>query len=914
MKEFLAAGGYVTVVTLGSGFSSPSGVAIDGAGDIFVADAGNNAVKEIMAAGGYAAVNLIGGGFGAPLGVAVDSFGNVFVADSGANAVEEILASGGYTTTISLGNGFLNPTGVAVDASGNVFVADSGNNAVKEITAAGGYSTVTAIGGGFLAPNGVAVDGAGNIFVADAGNNAVKEILATGGYATINTVNGTYSSPLGVAVDGSGNVYVVDSGTRQVLKLDFVDPPSLTFASTPVGSTSSDSPQSVTLNNVGNVPLAFRVLGAGFNPSISAGFNFNDASTCPQVPPNSSVVTLAAGSSCTDLISFSPTTQGTITGNAVTQDNNLNVTSPADATQTINLNGTATATSPTIVFNVPNHVYGDPPFAVSATSNSTGAFTYSLVSGPATIAGNTVTITGAGTIVLMASEAADANYVAGSANATFNVAAAVPTIVFNVPDHTAGDPPFTVHATSNSTGAFTYTVVSGPASIAGSTVTLTGAGTVVLQASETADANYVAGSKDATFAVAALTPTIVFNVPNHVYGDPPFTVSATSNSTGAFTYSVVSGLATIVGNTVTITGGGTVVLMASEAADADYMAGSKNATFVVAPASPTIIFSVLNHIAGDPPFVVSATSNSTGAFTYSVVSGPATIAGATVTLTGPGQVVLQASEAATAQYAAASKDATFTVTGLIPAIVFTVPNHQFGDAPFVVSASSNSPGAFSYVVVSGPATIAGATVTITGAGQVVMQAMEVASGNYSTGSAEAAFTVASTIMLSATPEAATAAPGLAANYTLTAAPGGETTFANAINLNAYGLPVGFTSTFAPTMISAGSASTQVALTVHTSASSADAKKLLLGVPSASIVFAFLMLPICGFKAGRSALRKACSRSTSLLMVLLSLVGLVALSGCGTGSYQAPQKYNVIVIATDSVTGATASTEVSLMVQ
>ena len=84
-------------------------------------------------------------------------------------------------------------------------------------------------------------------------------------------------------------------------------------------------------------------------------------------------------------------------------------------------------------------------------------------------------------------------------------------------------------------------MVSGPATISGSTVTLTGAGTVVLQASEAADSNYTAATKNATFTVGLATPTITFTVPNQTYGAAPFPVSATSNSTGAFTYSVVSG-------------------------------------------------------------------------------------------------------------------------------------------------------------------------------------------------------------------------------------------------------------------------------------------------------------------------------------------------------------------------------------
>ena len=98
------------------------------------------AAAQTAQAGGT--VKTLGSGFYSPYGVAVDGSGNVYVADSYNNAVKEIVAAGGYTTVNTLGSGFLHPRGVAVDGSGNVFVADSRNNAVKEIVAAGGYTTV----------------------------------------------------------------------------------------------------------------------------------------------------------------------------------------------------------------------------------------------------------------------------------------------------------------------------------------------------------------------------------------------------------------------------------------------------------------------------------------------------------------------------------------------------------------------------------------------------------------------------------------------------------------------------------------------------------------------------------------------------------------------------------------------------
>jgi hypothetical protein len=106
-------------------------------------------------------------------------------------------------------------------------------------------------------------------------------------------------------------------------------------------------------------------------------------------------------------------------------------------------------------------------------------------------------------------------------------------------------------------------------------------GTHTLTATSIADGNYATASQSSTLTVQPL-PTIVFSVPNHHTMDTSFTVSASSNSSGAITYSVTSGPATILGNTVTLTGAAnTVVLQASQAASASYAAGTQSASFSV---------------------------------------------------------------------------------------------------------------------------------------------------------------------------------------------------------------------------------------------------------------------------------------------------------------------------------------------
>ena len=132
---------------VGSGFSGPYGVAVDASGDVFVANDGNNAVYEIVAgsngnpAGVVSAsstVNPIGSGFTSPTGVAVDAIGDVFVADPNNNAVYEIVAVSGVVSSSSTVNTLStggSPNDVAVDGSGNVFVADLTGSTINEIVA-----------------------------------------------------------------------------------------------------------------------------------------------------------------------------------------------------------------------------------------------------------------------------------------------------------------------------------------------------------------------------------------------------------------------------------------------------------------------------------------------------------------------------------------------------------------------------------------------------------------------------------------------------------------------------------------------------------------------------------------------------------------------------------------------------------
>ena len=329
------------VAALGGNFRYPYGAAVDGAGNVYVADTSNNAVKEMPpGCTSSSCVTTIGGGFSSPAGVAVDGSGNVYVADTSNSAVKEMPPGcGSSSCATTIGGGFSSPDGVAVDGNGIVYVADGGNNAVKEIPpGCTSSSCVTTLGGDFFYPEAVAVDGDGDIYVGDTGNNNLKEMSP--GCTSSNCVTvlgyGGFYDPAGLAVDGAGNIYVSDPVGKTVEGAYFATPPSMNFYSLTVGSQSGA--YQVTLRNIGNASLIFPAPASGENPSVSANFTLESPTTCPEVLSSSSAGTLAAGTTCDLVVDFVPTTAGPITGSVVLTDNNLNASSAV--TQSIELSGT----------------------------------------------------------------------------------------------------------------------------------------------------------------------------------------------------------------------------------------------------------------------------------------------------------------------------------------------------------------------------------------------------------------------------------------------------------------------------------------------------------------------------------------------------------------------------------------------
>jgi len=241
-----------------SGLNFPYGVVTDAAGNIYVADSGNDQIKKITPGGvvtvfagsgtlGSADGSGASASFNRPWGITMDKNGNIYVADAGNNKIRKINTAGVVTTiagngTKGSGDGigsqvsFNNPSGVAIDATGNIYVVDSDNNKIRKIKSDGSVSTFAGNGlyssldgtgtdAGFYNPHGIAVDKSGNLYIAD-GNDRIRRItpdaLVTtvagnnAGHADGNGTAASFYFPISIAIDATGNLYIADSGNNLV--------------------------------------------------------------------------------------------------------------------------------------------------------------------------------------------------------------------------------------------------------------------------------------------------------------------------------------------------------------------------------------------------------------------------------------------------------------------------------------------------------------------------------------------------------------------------------------------------------------------------------------------------------------------------------------------------------------------------
>lgn len=562
--------------------NTPAAVAVDAAGNLYIADTGNNVVRfvnvdtgAISTVAGNNTADYKGDGgmatvasLSAPRGLVVDAGGNVYVADSGNNVIRKFARNGPITTFAGTGTAgatgdggpatlaMLNmPVALAFDLNANLYVADNGNSVIRQINAAGQISTFAGTAGAsgsntgdgaaataatLNAPSGLAVDAGGTVYIAS--GSQVRAVDAAG---IITTVAGTgdnaaYSGENGVAtaaslgstnlslmLDSAANLYIAAPSASRLLLVKSATAPSIDFGVQSAGT--QGNPLSVPVRNAGNNTLTF----TGITSSADFVLDTTASDAC------TSATTLAPGAVCALRIAFAPTADtGSVSGTVVLTDNALNL---AGSTQTLTLSGvthTVTSSTLTLAADPVAPVYGSAANLVATISvgdQPTGTVAFQVNGqsiGSATLSGTKATIAlpilPAGAATLSATYSGDTRNTSSGATSSVTIAPAVLTV-------TAGNAT-RQQLTPNPT--FTYTITG---FVNGDTAATAITGTPAL--TTTATASSAQGTYPIVPAIGTLAAsnyTFAFVNGTLTVGPPPpadFTLTASST-----TLSVLDGL------------------------------------------------------------------------------------------------------------------------------------------------------------------------------------------------------------------------------------------------------------------------------------------------------------------------------------------------------------------------------------
>jgi sugar lactone lactonase YvrE len=254
--------------------NAPSGVAVDPAGNLYIADRGNHRIRRVDAVTGLIST-IAGTGIAGPSGdgalatnawlaspssLAVDPAGNLYVADTNNNRIRRIDAATNIITTID--SNLNAPSGVSLDPAGNLYIADTNNGRIRKWTSSTGITTTVAGTGSpgyngdagvataiqLYTPVSVAADATGNFYIAESLNNRIRKVTPNGTISTIvgNGNGAVISQPQGVAVDGNGSLYFSDSGNNRILFIDYTTPPTVPLAPTLAAATPSTTTAATT--------------------------------------------------------------------------------------------------------------------------------------------------------------------------------------------------------------------------------------------------------------------------------------------------------------------------------------------------------------------------------------------------------------------------------------------------------------------------------------------------------------------------------------------------------------------------------------------------------------------------------------------------------------------------------------------
>jgi sugar lactone lactonase YvrE len=853
---------------ISTGSVTPSGpfqVALDGAGNMYVADDGeedSGNVIRIPAGGGAATVVALGTPGGDAIqeivGVAVDGAGNLFISDHENERILVVTPSGvlSILSITGLSPVLGEPVALAFDGAGNLYISDYSNGRIVRVSTlvvagstSSGLGTVIGTGAFTFAEDtltGLAVDAQGNIYADSQNGSSVVKVTAAGVASELSFpgVTPAINDAQGVAVDAMGNVYVVDSANQRIVRLTTAGVASaLGISGLPAPSGLGGTLFGVTLDSSGNlyIPdfvnnrivfvnvsggvLAFPSTDVGSTSAAQTATvaNLGDLplilATAPTYTANFSENTgdenlcalstsLAAGILCDVAVEFTPQSAGSLSTGVVVTNNSLNLTATA---QTIAVSGTgiavADATSVT-VSTIPTSANIGQPLSVTATVTDTAA-------------GHTATVPTGGVTFMDT---------VGSTSVSLNGGSAV---------------------TLSGTGKAILTGV-----------TLSGAGTHTITAHYAGvSGSFLASSNTTTVQISSgpIAPTIVWTGPagGIAYGTTLSGIldaSAVSGSTpvaGTFTYTatMVGGSAVAVTST-SVLGAGSYTLTATftPADTSTYASTTASASFTVAKATP----------------VLALTS-----------SGAAVAVGSSVTFT------------------ANVTSSAGTPTGSV----------SFYDGTTLLGTGTLAAGVATYTTLNLPV------------GALSITAVYSGDTNFSTlTSAGLTETVTTAYTVTAPTTPVPVAPGGAATIDITVPPLGGA-YDGVVTLSATGLPPGATATFNPPTVTPGSAGAPTVLTIQLAA-------LTAGIPARDLPSNPRGLPLVpaslGFLLFGAILgRKRIPRMLMLVFMLASLgVTTSLLTGCGGGFASTPSTPpgNYIVTVTGTSGAFQASTTVTLAVQ
>ena len=1007
----------------------------------------------------------------APFAPVTPTKGNIYViagtqnestVPCGSNGTGDICGDGASALSATLDA----PQGIAVDASGNLYIADSLSNAIRKVTASSGVITtivgdpmhVTAGYGGenvpasgsFLSfPTAVAFNTAGDLYIAD-GNSIIRKVSAATN--KISTVAGTVpnsngavscmAGPCGdggpatqaqlgyapaVSIDAAGDLYISDENAAAIRKVDATTQIINTVAGTmPPAGSQDPFPDICTTAPCGDGGQATSaLLNAPYYAQLDSKGNLLIADTSDgslRYVDTTGIIHTAVGQTA------NPGYTGD-TGKAISaqlngpQDFAFDAAGNLYIADTINqvvrsVSAPTALTPQTITFAaLAAETYGAGPITLDATASSGLAVTYTAT-GPATIAGSTLTLTGAGSVTVTASQAGNGTYAAATpVSQSFTVSPAVLTVTAKSVSREVGQPnPALTYVITGFVGSDTSSIVSGSVTLATTAVTSSPTGqypiTFVASTDTLAAASYTFTFVNGTLTVAGSTSqTITFPaLPSVTYGSANSTImlAATASSGLPVTYAI-TGPARLQGSSLTVTGAGTISVTAQQAGNGLYSpAVNVTQTLIVKPAiltitasnateqfgqpAPTFTYTATGFVSTDtsavlsgaPAFSTTATATSPPGtypitltqgtlfaqnYTFVFVAGVLTITQTAQTITfpaippltgnlgntytlqatassglpvqytstgsvsilpggvlyvnGPGPATVTASQPGNADYAAATPITQSFTTGLIPLVVTALSySRPFGSANPVLSYGFG-PGGNSVSIVPGTVTGIPDITTAANAGSptgtypIVITQGSLASSLYAFSFANGTLTVTppSTYTLTVDPGSVTVPIGQSRQVTVTLTQ--INNYVGTVTLGCSGLPAGVTCVASPSTLTTvstagGSGLVQGTLTIsagQTVAAGASAN-------AATLLAQFLWIPAactgCWLFIRRRKLKKNSPLyfAAMLLVLLCATAGLAACGGGKNSSTTGVQAGTTQVMVTANGTAGAGTGNVS----